>query len=316
MKKSFNWSYVFSFSALVVSIIVLLKDCNQNQLIESLTYSVNAIEYNPRIDIIDTPYVKNFSFDIPKELIDLPPITFIDNNLFFNTSIVKVDTTLLKKGKVVVMFKSKEIMDSVMENYKYRKEQEDTLEIDISKVNYRINTEIKIKNIGNSLSTVILYSTTDTMSGEPILRKEIIKLASGQKSDFIFELEFMDEFFQNELTPTKSLTIPISLKVSKINKEQKINLHFFVMYENEIGTIYDTYFWVVYENAPVGMEPIYSYHEPTGRVYLKFDTHDDPKSRFKVSTTKVSYNIYDKDKSEQIKKWLKDSQPPTQQNNN
>lgn len=316
MKKSFNWSYVFSFFALVVSIVVLVKDCNQNQLIESLAYSVNAIEYNPRIDIVDTPYVKSFSFTPPEELYNFPPISFIDNHLFYDTGIVKLNLDSLKKGKVLAIFKSKEIIDSVMEIYKYKKEQEDTLETPISKVNYTITTEIKLKNIGNSVANIMLHGAIDTITGQPILREQFSKFVSGQKTDRNFELEPMDEFFQNELAPNNSVTIPISLEVYNINKEQKINLHFFVMYENEIGTIYDTYFWIVYENAPVEMEPIYSYHEPTKQMYLKFKLYDDIKSRFKVSITKVSYNTYDKDKSEEIKKWEKDSQLPPQQNNN
>jgi len=137
------------------------------------------------------------------------------------------------------------------------------------------------------------------------LRNDFLDLISGIKPDRNYIFDTMDVFFQNELTPTKSINLPVDLKVFNLTEEQKINLHFFILYENELGNFYDTYFWIIYENAPIGMKPIYSFHKETNSIYLKFDLMDNLKERFKVSIVKESYRTYSKTESERIVEYYK-----------
>lgn len=301
--KNINWSLVIAFFALVVSIIVAVSQCNQTEDMQALEYKVNQIQYNPKISIIDTPFVKDFSLNIPK-YIARKPIIILNKRIFVDTSLVKLDTNSIKQHKIGLVFQSKKAFDSVMSEMRIRSLGIDSLNINIDSLKFTVKTSIKLKNVGNALAKIYLYSLADTNSGYPELRDDFIKMVNNKRTNFKYHYDLMNEYFQNELLPGKSINIPIEYKVRNINRQNKVNLHFYFVYENELGDVYDTYYWIVYKNFPDLIRPEYSYNTNLKKLMVRFQLKSEAKHILQVSEIKESYNNYSRSFSEKFEKWI------------
>jgi hypothetical protein len=114
-----------------------------------------------------------------------------------------------------------------------------------------------------------------------------------------------EDYFHNEIQPGDSTNLNIKLPVTFI-ENSKFTIHCLILYENELGVLYDTYLWAVYELLPVLVKT--EYKRENDELYYRVIPHnvktfDDI---IKCSIPKFSYHTYDNDQQKRIKKILQE----------
>ena len=114
-------------------------------------------------------------------------------------------------------------------------------------------------------------------------------------------------FFQNELLPNGVDTIEIKFEQSiHFISNQKFVLHYLILYKNELGNIYDTYFWVQYELKelifpnPFKVVKDTLFYKPISR-HMRMAIKDF----IKIENSKPSYHMYDIKTTEVLDKYIR-----------
>jgi len=108
--------------------------------------------------------------------------------------------------------------------------------------NLRVDCTLHMVNKGNSPARLLAYAWSDTAVGTPALRKFL--LDPSRRRNLRFE-QSSDFYGVREVRPADTLTVAISQPVSR-TLPQYFVLHYVVLYENDTGQLYDTYFWARY----------------------------------------------------------------------
>ena len=99
----------------------------------------------------------------------------------------------------------------------------------------RITSQLFLKNTGNALAKIVGYVQTDTTSYQPIIRALFRRaIQAGDSVEIIERL--------NEVPPGDSTVLTLEAEVSFISLNH-FTLHYLILYENEMGNLYDSYFW-------------------------------------------------------------------------
>jgi hypothetical protein len=103
-----------------------------------------------------------------------------------------------------------------------------------------ISTQMCLKNTGNSLARVLAYIQTDSVTWKPTLRDYLLR---GRESDETIEGKQFEKAI--ELQPGDSAQVEFRNQMDLV-RDPDVTLHWIVLYENEIGQLYDTYIWAAF----------------------------------------------------------------------
>ncbi len=162
-----------------------------------------------------------------------------------------------------------------------------------------VKTKITIRNTGNSNAKVILVATVDTICGLKKIRDELFSLNYNFFPDSII----MESPYYIDIMPNKCYDYIINNKFSNF-KENKIELHFFLLYENEIGQLFDSYCWVKLIHSELNIDIKGNERE---KSYIINNEIKDVKLSFQQNeSTYFSTDIYNLEDNMKIKKFLKE----------
>lgn len=134
------------------------------------------------------------------------------------------------------------IFDSTMFKIKsanlYGEENDSTALIEV-KGNIITNTRIRLKNTGNTNAKVILAASIDTICGLKKIRDELLSL----NYNFFPNNIKIESPFYVDILPNKYYDIVFRNNFSNFKREE-IEFHFFILYRNELGQLFDSYSWV------------------------------------------------------------------------
>ncbi|NIV14104.1 MAG: hypothetical protein GWN62_23360 [Aliifodinibius sp.] len=114
----------------------------------------------------------------------------------------------------------------------------------------RFNATMKLVNKEKHLAKIVAEATTDTLYGEDYLRQLILSQDERIK---LFPVQDMFPF--KEIGYLDTLLLTINHQVRQVSENQEGILHFFVMYQNEAGNLYDIYYWTEFSFQPVPIVP-------------------------------------------------------------
>ncbi len=125
--------------------------------------------------------------------------------------------------------------------------------INSSATKLKIDTKIRIRNDGNTNAHLILYAVTDRLSGLP----EIRDATTSKFKNFPGKLDIglIKDYYQTvDILPGKEHIIETSRPVQNIN-EGLFNIHYYLVYKNEVGNVYDTYYWARFRSKEFKLNP-------------------------------------------------------------
>lgn len=207
--------------ALIISLLAFINQRNQNakynahiEKIDSLSYKIAANDFQPKLKIIEEVSKNSAQIEltIPKKCLAPEKVSF--------------DST----GNLVATERGPYCVTDVP-----------TVEV---KSTIKITAEYKVTNVGNSTAIIVAYAFADSVYSKPFLRQKMLSIDFSKISYSTFP-----DFYKNQLLPGDTTIIPLDYVV-QFNKEGKIITHCVIFYENDLGHLYDTYFWIVYENIP------------------------------------------------------------------
>ena len=254
-----------------------LKFEKQNLKVDSLNYILNSLKYKPVLEFSQSPWIIR-----PQLLLDslpIPPVLVDSVN----------KRLILKHG--ISIDSAKRYLESVKN---IKADSAGTFLIH----SFSFLTKFYLKNTGNSKATILAYAIIDTFTEEPYLREKLLNIV--HKKDSLYHFDFFPLLFNNELQPGSEILV--EKRTSLIHLDESIMLHILILYENEIGNIFDSYYWAVFENIPIYYKPMYRYNRNKKALELLFA--DMTKDKFKCKVTKSGFNIYEKKETGLIDKWL------------
>lgn len=105
---------------------------------------------------------------------------------------------------------------------------------------FDLELRLKITNSGNHTAKILGWAITDTLSDSPIL-KSILKESNRKRK--ISEDTIKFSYQLTEVRPNDFCFIRVR-HTPQFIKENKYILHVMLFYENEIGQLFDTYYWL------------------------------------------------------------------------
>jgi hypothetical protein len=103
----------------------------------------------------------------------------------------------------------------------------------------QLKTNLKINNTGNDVATIIAQASTDAYDGDPLIRDIVL----GKNTKYETEL-FIDTYFwgEKQLQPGDAIDLDFNKDVSNMSGDSFIR-HYWVLYKNSAGMLYDIYYW-------------------------------------------------------------------------
>lgn len=165
-----------------------------------------------------------------------------------------------------------------------------------------VHFKLPITNNGNSLSKIIATCLADTLTGTDILRRWLF---NGKLRKLHFDILPSEDYFTSkEVAVGETVNLQLKRTVGFISEGQ-FTLHFFILYENDIGNVYDTYYWARYQITPL----VYKIESKSigGKQYL-IPVITDRKSLhdfLKFEEANTSWFLYPPDKAKILKNMFK-----------
>ncbi|MBI3125597.1 MAG: hypothetical protein HYZ10_14465 [Ignavibacteriales bacterium] len=145
-----------------------------------------------------------------------------------------------------------------------------------------VSIKMKCVNVGNSIARVITTFLTNTKTGDDKLR--MLLTDSKNRQNELIPVPFNNFYKTQDLSSGDTISIETAHMVTSFQHE-RITLHFLILYENEMGALFDTYFWAQFEVGPFILrasttfingkkDVVYSALMPSDGVELKLiDSH-------------------------------------------
>ena len=125
--------------------------------------------------------------------------------------------------------------------------------INSSATKLKIDTKIRIRNDGNTNAHLIFYAVTDRLSGLPEMRN--ITISKFKNFPGKLDIGLIKDYYQTiDILPGKEHIIQTSRPVQNIN-EGLFNIHYYLVYKNEVGNVYDTYYWARFRSKEFKLNP-------------------------------------------------------------
>jgi hypothetical protein len=201
MIKKIKLSDWLSAAAIVLAIIVFVRDCSQNKRIEELGYISNALQFRPILQVLGSPRI--YSYEIQSDRVALP-------------------------------------------NFSTAPESTDSIQ-DIN-ASLRIHAKLRFVNAGNAIANVYAFVWADTSSGSPMIRADLLNRTLREQR-FVPSPD-TDYFYIKDIRPGDTCDFQIAHDV-RFFIEQKFTMHFLLLYGNEAGGLFDTYYWARFTTMPI-----------------------------------------------------------------
>jgi len=168
------------------------------------------------------------------------------------------------------------------------------------KMKSEIETDItfNIKNIGNSNAKIVAAFCIDTISGDDKLRELIYREGLTHKYD-----SSNNEFYSfQQLQPKYKDKLKFHKKIDFVNNET-FAIHLLVLYKNDMGILYDSYYWAKFQKKDLLIDFIVD--SRNGQiVYSKIV--GDMRDYVKFIDENIAYKIYTKEEKENFELLLDD----------
>lgn len=180
----------------------------------------------------------------------------------------------------------------------------DTLDLGFKIIIKRIYSRLNITNTGNSLAKIIACISTSKRTYIDILRSIIL----GENTEYNIKdhINIFPPLFQNEILSSSLDTVSVDftheIYSNDLLKKSGI-LHFMILYENEMGHLYDTYFWLeISLSQMVIPNPFYS---QDSLLLMKNTFYTIPIENIIVKKmSKPSYHTYTKIEEQNIRSYI------------
>jgi len=179
--------------------------------------------------------------------------------------------------------------------------QSDTIDIHSS---LTIKAKLNLVNVGNARAKVYAFGRMDTLSGDPKIR-ELLLNKKGREHSMKFA-PISDYFWIKDVKPDDTTCFNLSHAI-KFIEDSKFTVHFIFLYENDVGVLYDTYYWANYTSTPLVLKlPEKGLMDTKGNlIFTSKVDKSQVKEFFKLSDQNISSKIYSKKEAEDILKFLK-----------
>jgi hypothetical protein len=173
----------------------------------------------------------------------------------------------------------------------------DTADVNLTTSTIDLKTELIVANTGNDLAKIVAFISTDTLSGDDLIRKRLLNFENYQ----IKFIPYKQPYFEGkEIHPNDSLSIQCSHELNFLEKSD-FTLHYLILYENSQGILYDIYYCIRYEIPPVVMDPKESIKKVNGDFVINFP------DIFKRKGDNFTSYIYNPSEAKKVKEFLKDT---------
>ncbi len=124
--------------------------------------------------------------------------------------------------------------------------------VNIDSIYLKIRTKIKVTNKGNSTAKILRCLISDTITDNDFLNRVFLKHESS------FSIVNVSNIFKNsyqEILPSDSIDINCEFTPQTIF-DGKCILHVLLLYENDLGNYYNSYYWARFEIRPFEVSEI------------------------------------------------------------
>lgn len=218
-----------------------------------------------------------------------------DNNGLQNRPLLKFDEKL---NKIHYTVQSKNTISA-----------EDLYKGKMSKiaVTLTVDPELNVTNNGNSVANILCKVVTDKYSGLPEIRK-ILFSENGMES---FSIKLTDDYYKTiDILPGKSKSVRLPYTINDVNFVlNEFTIHYLIVYANEIGNVFDSYFWVRFK-----MDPIQARFSSDGNTFSIQLDKEELHGAVKVIDTHFSTRMYSRNESRKIVKLTRSYRDKLQNN--
>ena len=126
-------------------------------------------------------------------------------------------------------------------NFRLTDIEEPNMDFDKMSSNLNVNIHFDIENKGNNLASIIFVTCQDTISGTDIARRRFYSSLKDKKirTKKINRNNYYDRL---NILPGEKRTESFNHTIHAF-KDNTFTIHVLVLYENEIGNLYDSYAW-------------------------------------------------------------------------
>lgn len=104
-----------------------------------------------------------------------------------------------------------------------------------------LEVSLHLKNNGNSPAHVFTIVGCDKSTGKPFLRDQIFDKTGDEIRLHIGSLPGF--YADNQILPTQNKEFELTSDVKEVDYNGVFVRHYLVLYKNELGMVYDTYYW-------------------------------------------------------------------------
>jgi hypothetical protein len=104
-----------------------------------------------------------------------------------------------------------------------------------------IETRIRVRNDGNTNAKFMFHAVTDSLSGVPEMRNIMLGRDLSKKANLMLSMS-NEHYETKDILPGKEDTFEGITKVDNI-KDDQFTIHYWLVYNNEAGNVYNTYYW-------------------------------------------------------------------------
>ena len=114
-----------------------------------------------------------------------------------------------------------------------------------------IEPELEVKNTSNFIAIQLLNIVTDKYTGEAEIRKQIPEnLLDDDKY-----LTVSDQFYKSgDILPGRTIKMRMPHAINDFSLEKECVLHYLILYMNESGNVFDSYFWLKLKVKPITVD--------------------------------------------------------------
>jgi hypothetical protein len=119
-----------------------------------------------------------------------------------------------------------------------------------------LGSTLKLTNVGSSAARLRSTLTADGLSGHRDLADRLLATGQLRPSDFIVSRPNPVDLPTVELAPGDTAELQFTHVLKNPGPRNELQLHYLLLYENELGTLYDTYFWtnLSWDGSPFDMK--------------------------------------------------------------
>lgn len=160
----------------------------------------------------------------------------------------------------------------------------------------KIMGHIKMCNKGNDVASVISHFILTKNSTDDVMRDVLLGNYRGKMEWIADSTDYYFEII--DIPPDDSFTFPYVTEIRQASDPYEIVLHFFVLYENQFGALFDTYCWFRLQFIGIS-DPEILIGKSKKQINLYFPSKYIL-DMFKITESASSYYSYDKKQKEKV----------------